>query len=239
MKAPVIGITSFRASNTYGYPRVCVNEAYVASLSQAGAVPLIIPLGLDEDQLEAITERIDGILFSGGGDVHPVRYGSQPHPLVDGVDEDRDRVELFLFSKSIARRIPLLGICRGLQLINVAVGGDLYEDICDQHPGSLQHQSPADWPREQVAHSVRIEQESQLSAIFGQSELPVNSLHHQGIKRIGEGLQATAFAPDGIIEAFEIADYPYGIGVQWHPEVSHTERGNDLLKNFFEICRNY
>jgi putative glutamine amidotransferase len=125
---------------------------------------------------------------------------------------------MHLFQKIVEREIPLLGICRGLQVINVALGGELYEDIMDQRPGSLCHQSPDDLPRDHPAHSVRIESGSRLHGILGVDETLVNSLHHQGISQLGAGLKATAFAPDGIIEAFELTGYPYGVAVQWHPE---------------------
>ena len=218
MTAPLIGITTYRNPNRLGYPQNCISEAYVSSLEAAGALPAMIPLGLSESTLDGMLERLDGVLFSGGGDLQPERYGSQPHPLVHNVDLDRDRVELKLFEETIRRGLPFLGICRGLQLINVALGGSLYEDLLDQHPGALRHQAPDEWPRDQLAHTVQLEIDSRLSAILGGTELQVNSQHHQGIRRLAGGLRATAYAPDGIVEAFELPGYPYGLAVQWHPE---------------------
>lgn len=218
MPAPLIGITTYRTKNRYGYPQICVNEAYITSLTNSGAVPTLIPLGLSEENMRSLLDRLDGVLFSGGGDIQPERYGSQPHPLVDNVDPDRDRVELFIFDQVVQRQKPFLGICRGLQLINVALGGTLYEDISDQRPDSLSHQNPDTLPRDTLSHPVSVLEDSLLHQILDQRDPPVNSLHHQGIRRLASPLKPTAYAPDGIIEAFEIPDYPFGLAVQWHPE---------------------
>ena len=215
---PVIGVTTYRFKNASGAPQLAVNEAYPLALSNAGAVPLLIPLGLPEEALTALLERVDGILFTGGGDVHPERYGSQPHPLVDGVDADRDRVEIHLIEETLRAGLPFLGICRGLQVINVALGGSLYEDILDQRPNALRHQWGAEKSRDYLAHAIQVEKDSRLAGILGQDSVEVNSLHHQGIQRLAVGLKAVAHAPDGVIEAFEMAEYPFGLAVQWHPE---------------------
>jgi putative glutamine amidotransferase len=175
-------------------------------------------LGLAEETLDAILRRLDGIVFTGGGDVAPERYGSQAHPLVDDVDADRDRVEVHLLKRTLEQGLPFLGICRGLQVINVALGGTLYEDILDQRPNSLKHQYYPNWPRNYLAHSVQVEQNSRLGKMLGAPAVQVNSLHHQGIRDLAAPLQATAFAPDGVIEAFELAEHPFGMAVQWHPE---------------------
>jgi putative glutamine amidotransferase len=218
MKSPLIGITTYRTHNRFGYSQICVNEAYISSVMGAGGTPFLIPLGLSEERLLSLLLQIDGVLFSGGGDLNPESYGSQMHPRVDNVDPDRDRVELFLIRKVIEMQLPFFGICRGLQLVNVGLGGGLYEDITDQRPGSLQHQSPASWPRDRLVHPVVVEKSSKLYEILDQPELLVNSVHHQGVRELASGVRATAFAPDGIIEAFEIDDFPFGLAVQWHPE---------------------
>ncbi|OGO37474.1 MAG: hypothetical protein A2W35_14130 [Chloroflexi bacterium RBG_16_57_11] len=218
MPAPLIGLTSYRHLNTYGLPLNSITEAYARAVTSAGAIPVMIPLGLAEETLDALLVRLDGILFTGGGDVHPERYGSQAHPLVDDVDVDRDRVEVHLLHRTLEQGLPFLGICRGLQVINVALGGTLFEDILDQRPNSLKHQYYPNWPRNYLAHSVQVKQNSQLWAMLGSSSVQVNSLHHQGIRDLAAPLQATAFAPDGVIEAFELVEHPFGMAVQWHPE---------------------
>jgi putative glutamine amidotransferase len=218
MPSPLIGLTSYRHLNTYGLPLNSITEAYVRAVSNAGALPVMIPLGLSEETLDALLNKLDGILFTGGGDVHPERYGSQAHPLVDDVDPDRDRVEVHLLNRILEQGLPFLGICRGLQVINVALGGTLFEDILDQRPNSLKHQYYPNWPRNYLAHEVQVEKASQLRRMLGSPTIQVNSLHHQGIRDLAAPLQATAYAPDGVIEAFELTDHPFGMAVQWHPE---------------------
>lgn len=237
MTAPMIGVTTYRTHNRYGHPQICLSEAYVASLAQAGALPVLVPLGLSEPALDELVSRLDGMLFSGGGDVEPERYGSQPHPLVDNVDLDRDRVELHLLQKVLAAGQPFLGICRGLQVINIGLGGTLYEDILDQKPGSLRHSTPDDLPRYHLAHPVRLESNSQLSKILAHPEIQVNSQHHQGIRLLANDLKPTAYAPDGIIEAFEIPSFRYGLAVQWHPEwLQEHPPMRALFCSFVEAC---
>jgi putative glutamine amidotransferase len=237
MTAPLIGITSYRTYNRYGHPQICLSEAYVSSLAHAGALPVLVPLGLSEPALEALVFRLDGMLFSGGGDVDPERYGSQPHPLVDNVDLDRDRVELYLLQKILAAGQPFLGICRGLQVINVGLGGSLYEDILDQRPGSLHHSTSDELPRYHLAHPVRIEANSQLIQILSHNEVQVNSQHHQGIRQLASGLKPSAYAPDGIIEAFEYPTVRYGLAVQWHPEwLQEHLPMQALFRSFVEAC---
>ena len=218
MPSPLIGLTSYRHLNPNGVPLNSITEAYVRAVSNAGAIPVMIPLGLAEESLDALLERLDGILFTGGGDVHPERYGSESHPLVDDVDPDRDRMEVHLLNRTLEQGIPFLGICRGLQVINVALGGTLFEDILDQRPNSLKHQYYPNWSRNYLAHNVQVKQGSRLWQVLGSPTVQVNSLHHQGIRDLAAPLQATAFAPDGVIEAFELAEHPFGMAVQWHPE---------------------
>lgn len=218
MSAPLIGITTSRITSRSGLTMLAVTEAYVQAVIHGGGNPVLIPLGLSEDALREMLKRLDGVLFSGGGDVHPARYGSQPHPLVDEVDTDRDRVEIQLMQDILTTKKPFLGICRGLQVINVALGGSLYEDILDQRPGSLRHQYSPDWPRNYLAHPVQVDESSRLAGILGTTTAQVNSLHHQGIYQVAPGLRSTATAPDGVIEAFELPGYSFGLAVQWHPE---------------------
>lgn len=218
MSLPRIGITPSRRVEPARAAQISVPESYVQAVTAAGGAPFIIPLGLSEAVLAEIVPALDGILFSGGGDVHPQVYGSVDHPLVDEVDGDRDRVELCVFSLAAQRQLPFLGICRGFQLVNVALGGTLYEDILDQHPGALDHRYQKGNPRDYLAHPVAVSPHSCLAEIIGKTEVEVNSMHHQGVRRLAAGLQASAVAPDGIIEAFELPGHPFGMAVQWHPE---------------------
>ena len=215
---PLIGITTFRTDSGRGYGYLSLTESYVQAVRDAGALPVMVPLGLSEDDLDRIRLKLDGLLLSGGGDIDPAVYGGLPHPTVSDIDADRDRVELHLARRFVDARRPLLGICRGMQLLNVALGGTLYTDIADQFPGAVAHDL---WPgrgHDQYHHMVRIEEETRLSEILDQPMAEVNSLHHQGIRDLAPGLIPAAYAPDGLIEAFELPDHPFGLAVQWHPE---------------------
>ncbi|MBN2147519.1 MAG: gamma-glutamyl-gamma-aminobutyrate hydrolase family protein [Anaerolineales bacterium] len=218
MSQPLIGITSHRTKNEQGLALHSVTEAYILSVASAGGIPVLIPLGQSEEILNAMLSRLDGVLFSGGGDILPETYGGQPHPQVYGIDAERDRIELHLLRQVIQDKTPFLGICRGFQVVNVGLGGTLYEDIAAQRPGALKHDYHPDWPRNYLSHTVRIEPTSRLASILGLMEAQVNSLHHQGAREIAPGLNVTAHAPDGIVEAVELPDHPFGIAVQWHPE---------------------
>jgi putative glutamine amidotransferase len=237
--APLIGITTSRISSAHGYPLIAVAEAYVEALARAGASPLLIPLGLPQEGLCELTSRLDGVLFSGGGDIHPQRYAGQTHPQLNTVDEDRDRVEIQIFRECLELERPFLGICRGLQVINVAMGGDLYEHILDQRPGSLKHDRFPEQARDYHAHTATLMEGSRLSAILQATVVPVNSLHHQGIKRLAEGLRSSALATDGVIEGIELPDFPFGIAVQWHPEwLPHQAEMQALFETFVGAAAN-
>ncbi len=168
-----------------------------------------------------------------------IMYGHPDHSSIDGIDPDRDKVELKIIAHAIQKGLPLMGICRGLQIINVALGGDLYADILEQHTQALKHQFYPDFPREYLAHEVSIEQASMLANVFPDARVPVNSLHHQGVRNLAPGLKPAAFAPDGIIEAFEITGHPFGLAVQWHPEnLQEHENMRDLFRIFVEASMN-
>jgi len=226
-----IGVTTSRYNSQAGYPVFTLAEAYVDALQQAGAMPVMIPLGLPEEGLSELLSRVDGVLFSGGGDVHPERYGSAPHPRVDFVDEDRDRVEALLVNHALKQGLPIFGICRGMQLINVALGGTLYEDLGDQLPGAIQHDHAEEHQRDYLAHSVQVRQGSLLAEVLGSPSTLVNSLHHQGIRQLAASLRASAFAPDGVIEGVELPGYPFGLAVQWHPE---WLQAHPLMRRLFQ-----
>jgi putative glutamine amidotransferase len=218
MAPAIIGITTGRTSPNSPPPQTTLSESYSRAVSQAGGIPLLIPLGLSDTQLKSLSARLDGILFSGGGDIDPAEYGLSCTPQVKNIDPDRDRLEIQLVRLAVSAGLPFLGICRGLQVINVALGGTLYLDVHDQHPNALKHDYFPDWPRQHLAHGIQIEAHSRLARILENTLLPVNSLHHQGIQHLAPGFQVTAFAPDGLIESIDLSDHPFGLAVQWHPE---------------------
>ena len=237
MYKPIIGLITTPMQNSSHNPAFGVNEPYARSIASAGGLPVLIPLNLSDDDLNVLIQRMDGILFTGGGDVDPQAYGNKPHKLVKGVNTTRDHLEIYLAKAAMDTGKPFLGICRGIQVINVALGGSLYEDLLEQHRGSLQHDNHK-LPRDYLAHIVTIEPDSQLSRILGSKETSVNSLHHQGVHRLAHGLRATAFAPDSLVEAFELPNHPFGLAVQWHPEElqEHTAM-RQLFQAFVQACQ--
>jgi putative glutamine amidotransferase len=217
MLKPLIGLTTTRMPNPSGRPAFGINEPYVKSVANAGGLPILIPLGLSNDDLDVLLPRLDGILFTGGYDIDPRQYGNQPHPKVEVIDADRDRVEMHLVHTVIQSGKSFLGICRGCQVINVALGGSLYEDLPEQLPGEVHHDNH-DHPRNFLAHHIDIQSDSRLAKIMSSNHARVNSLHHQGVRKLAPELRTSAIASDGLIEAFELPGYPFGLAVQWHPE---------------------
>lgn len=218
MSYPIIGVTTMRTKNSAGTPLASLAEAYVDALIQAGAYPVLIPNAFPETAMQELLPRLDGVLFTGGGDVAVSYYQGQSHPKVRGVEQDRDRLEISLLKKVVDEGKPFLGICRGLQVINVGLGGSLYADIADQVAGADKHDYYPDWRRDHLAHPVELDMDSRLAGILGAGQVEVNSLHHQAIRQVAPDLVATANSPDGIVEAVELPDHPFGLAVQWHPE---------------------
>lgn len=239
---PYIGITCgmFR-DRDWCPPIIGHRQTYVDSVIAAGGAPFQIPLVEDEDVLRALYDRLDGMLLSGGGDMSPLCYGEEPLPQVSGVDLLRDRMELTLTRWALDDGKPLLGLCRGLQVINVARGGTLYQDIPAQLGSELVHDSSftrQDWTY--MAHEIQLAPDSKLAQVFGTQVLDINSLHHQSIKQVAAGLRPVGWAPDGVIEAIEGEDDPFVAAVQCHPEALQSAadpRWRALFRQFVECCR--
>lgn len=230
MLKPLIGITTTSISTSTRTSKYGTNERYARSISSAGGVPVLIPLNLSGADLDSLVERLDGMLFSGGGDIDPRKYDGRPHPEVKKIDQNRDGVEIHLVQAVIRSSKPFLGICRGLQVINVALGGSLYEHLPDQFPGNVIHDNH-DLPRDFLAHSVDIKADSQLSQTLTNHQVGVNSLHHQGVRGLAARLYPTAYAPDELVEAFELPGHPFGLAVQWHPE---ELQGHEMMRKLFQ-----
>ena len=230
---PLIGITSGLIHNSAGSPVCQVGQAYTAAIQKAGGLPIIIPLGLEGEVLAALLARLDGILFTGGSDIDPQRYHGQPHPRVYGISPERDALEFALIDQTLAADKPLLAICRGVQVLNVALGGSLYTHIQDQHQEARKHDWFPNFPRDKRAHTVSLTCGSKLHSIYGADEIWVNSLHHQGIDRVGDGLKAIGFAPDGLVEGLEVEGAHFALGVQWHPECLPDDPGSQALFRAF------
>jgi putative glutamine amidotransferase len=217
---PLIGITTMRHScSNYGEREVMgLSHAFVDSVRFQGGLPVLIPLGLSEVELAALFARLDGLILSGGGDVDPRHYGMAMTDKVAEVDYDRDRVELLLARWSVSQKKPLLAVCRGMQVLNVAMGGTLWQDIFSDLPQANRHTYYPGYPRNLRAHPIQVAEGSLLAELIEQPIIDVNSLHHQSCREIAPGLKVSAVAPDGVIEAAEIIDHPFGLAVQWHPE---------------------
>ncbi|MCJ7625420.1 MAG: gamma-glutamyl-gamma-aminobutyrate hydrolase family protein [Anaerolineaceae bacterium] len=218
MSKPLIGITCYRTDLGYYVSRAAVGQAYIDAVLKAGGIPLLVPVGIPEVQLAQLCAGLDGLLLTGGGDIDPACFGELMHPKLRGIDTARDEIEIALTKLVMQTKMPFLAVCRGIQVLNVALGGTLYTHISDQLPGALHHACYPDLPRDLAAHDVKLEEASQLAGIFEAKTVQVNSLHHQGIRDLAAGLRPTGFAPDGLIEAVEVPDHTFGIAVQWHPE---------------------
>jgi putative glutamine amidotransferase len=218
MGIPIIGITTYNDLNLQGYPAVILLKAYENAIIKARGIPVLIPSGLPDDAWRELFEKLDGIMFTGGGDISITNYDGIDHPSITNVDTERDHLEIMLMNEAIRKEKPFFGICRGFQLLNVCLGGTLYTHIPAQKTDSIKHDYYPDYPRKFLAHKVEISSGSRLSTILGREEADVNSLHHQGVNSVPEELNIVALAPDGLVEAVELPGHKFGMAVQWHPE---------------------
>ena len=229
---PLIGITSDLGHSSLGRPQSQLNAAYSRALVQAGAAPLVISSDIGLQACSTLVSRLDGFLFSGGGDIESWRYQGDPAaPLIE-VSPSRDELELGLLRLAIQTGKPFLGICRGCQLVNVALGGSLYEHLDTEPAGPIRHNIPGT-ESAVPAHKVHVESGTLLAKIVDRGELDVNSHHHQGLRAIPTALRVSALAPDGLAEAVELSRVPFGLAVQWHPEwLTHQECTRRLFSAF-------
>lgn len=237
---PLIGITGstfipagelgcLRATTTRDY----VFRAYADAVAFAGGVPVLIPLVQDSAIIEAYVERLDGLVLSGGVDLNPSYYHSEPHPKLGRLDPAKDSLEVELTRLALKAKLPILGVCRGIQALNVFNGGDVYQDIESEiSTDVLKHVQDA--PMNTLTHSVRITPETRLHDILGQDRIQVNSHHHQAIKTVAPNFQQTALASDGVIEGIELPGKHFVVGVQWHPERSfHSDEASQRVFHAF------
>ena len=232
---PIIAITA-KTEELRGRPQTTIPDTYAKAVEEAGGIPLIIPILDKRENIASIARIAQGFIFSGGDDIHPRYYGEKLLLPVELSPDERTDFEIALFREAIGLQKPILGICLGTQLINVALGGSLYQDIPTQIPNSLNHRG---------VHTVAIKEGTLLHRIFGDNnlnpgshEIPVTSAHHQAVKTPGKGLTPSALSPDGVIEAIEMTDYPFLVGVQWHPEREpDNNQTRRLFKAFVEAAK--
>lgn len=239
---PVIGITTQTLHAIQGIPdglpeSWVMNQRYFHPVMELGGIPWMIPLIPGHlDTLRGIYDRLDGLLIPGGVDMCPSQYGEEVLPVCGRLDPARDAVELQLTRWAVADKKPVLGLCRGEQVINVALGGSLYQDVGTQVAGAQMHEyyPTKGFARTHLAHPVEVTAGTRLRDLLEEASVPVNSMHHQAVKRLGDGLVASAFAPDGVIEAIEGTGDGFLVGVQWHPEMfeAHEPSTRHLFREF-------
>jgi putative glutamine amidotransferase len=218
--------------------RAYVNSTYLQAVQQAGGVPVALPPQLSPASMRRLTDDLDGLLLTGGGDVDPALFDEAPHATLYDVAPSRDTLETAVLHLALERGRPVLAVCRGLQVLNVALGGSLYQDV-GADPGTQIPHSQKE-PRDQPTHKVTVTPGSRLAETLGADELEVNSMHHQAIRRLGRGLTAVAWAPDQLVEGAELDDPArFVLGVQWHPEelVGHSEPARRLFAALVAAAR--
>ncbi len=237
---PLIGVGAHRLASSSGGSAIQGSpEPYLRALLGAGAEPVIIPVGLSQRALARLVNHLDGVLLTGGPDVEPDRYGEAQRPECGPIHPERDESELLLVAETLARNLPILAICRGIQVLNVALGGTLYQDLTSDRPDStIGHRSQE---RQALAHTVRLEAGSATSRLLESDEVAVNTMHHQAIKALAPPLRAVGWAPDGTVEAVEMPGPQFVIGVQWHPEelVDVTDHARRLFTAFVAAAHHH
>jgi putative glutamine amidotransferase len=222
-----------------------MSQRYIRALTAVGARPWMIPLvGDEQETIRGIYDELDGVFLPGGADIDPANYGEERHAKCDKGDPARDEVELMLVRWALADRKPVLGVCRGLQIVNLAAGGTLYQDLAEQMASSIKHDYfpfGGRYARDYLAHDVQVTENTKLAEIFGSGSLRVNSMHHQGVRQIGKQLVASAVAPDGLVEGLESGDGSYLVAVQWHPEAltDNCPRTRRLFESFIEASASF
>lgn len=235
MRKPLIGIGCDIFVQEGERDRAFVYTTYTEALRKAGAIPLIIPP--QPENARELVNSLDGLLLAGGFDCDPSVYGEERHESCETMDMRRQENDFELAKIAREHDIPTLGICLGLQMLNVAAGGTLIQDITTQYETEIEHVSE---PEDRARHDVMIEASTRLGSILGGREYNVNSSHHQAIRNVGRGLRVTAHAPDGIVEGLEDPSHPFYLGVQWHPEDMHSEEcASRLFDAFVEAARAY
>lgn len=232
---PIIGISTsiltMENGMMPGLDRVYVNEDYVKAVEKAGGVPLLLPPIANEEDIKLQCELCDGFIFSGGVDVNPIYYGEEPHMKLSSTNSELDKYQVALCKLIIEKDKPFLGICRGHQILNVSLGGTLFQDLSEISDKTLKHVQQS--KRSDVSHKISIEEDSILFELFGR-EIFVNSYHHQSVGKVGKNLEVIAKASDGVVESIQLKNNKFVLGVQWHPEMLLT-KSDEMLSLFKKL----
>ena len=235
MRKPIIGITPFWSAEE---ERIALLSGYLDGIAQAGGLPIILPLTMDKDILEQSCQLVDGILFSGGEDIHPGLYGETVIPACGETCNLRDNMEKFIFSRAVMEMDkPILGVCRGFEMINVLLGGNLYQDLPSQYIKREEHGISHSQPYRLMAHEITIKKDSLLHKLLNKDTITVNSCHHQGVRELSKHLVCMATSDDELIEAFYMPGKRFVWAVQWHPEsILYDENNRKLFEHFVTNC---
>ncbi|HJV45713.1 MAG TPA: gamma-glutamyl-gamma-aminobutyrate hydrolase family protein [Bacillota bacterium] len=214
-----------------------VEKDNIEAITQSGGIPVVIPYVEKVHLVKEYASKLDGLMLTGGGDIDPLLYAEEPIPALGYVDPERDFLEKKLVEEILKKNKPLLGICRGCQILNVAAGGDLYQDLSSQIRGELiQHKQNA--PRDHLSHTIKIFDGSLLKTILSKDRMKVNSFHHQAVRQLAPGFEVAAVSLDGVIEAFYSKEHRFVLGIQWHPEnlIHKYEHARKLFAAFVKAC---
>ncbi len=235
MMKPVIGVTASMEIDQSVYT---VNNRNIKAILRAGGMPVILPYYLEEEDVQQIASQIDGLYATGGYDIDPTLFGEEPHPDLGTIIPARDHSEIKLMKKLLEWKKPILGVCRGSQTLNIAAGGDMYQDIYAQTDQALlQHTQKA--PMEHMSHYVYVEKDSLLYRITGEEKFKINSYHHQANRDVSGEFRISGKASDGVVEAVESKELPFVLGLQWHPEATAAVNDQPSLKiyeAFIDAC---
>lgn len=233
---PIIGITCTATDSDKSHG---IGVSYIDAIGHSGGTPILLPLPQSDLCVADFLDLIDGLLLSGGVDVDPFLYGEEPQPKMGRIDVSRDRVEMLLIPKALEMNIPILGICRGIQVLNVSAGGTLYQDIYTNSKATLKHSQNA--PEWYGTHAIHVQEGSRLLGILGQSMIRVNSFHHQAVKDVAPDFMVSAVSSDGVIEGIESTRYNFAVGVQCHPEGmrQNTPPIANLFAEFVKAAETY
>ena len=230
---PIIGVSSNLKEHI-----LSVSTDNIQAITRFGGIPIVLP-NMEKGITDSIANLIDGLLLTGGGDIDPTLFGEEPHQALGSIVPERDEFEVDLIKKILAQNKPILGICRGAQILSIALGGDMYQDIYTQSEGKLlQHDQKA--PRTHASHFVQVSKDSVLRNVVGEERFKVNSFHHQAVRNIPDGFRVSGLSSDGIIEAFESEFHPFVMGIQWHPEsllLKDDSPSISIFKGFIDVCK--